>query len=129
MSNIDDLIQRLCPDGVDFKALGEIGAVFGGLTGKSRSDFEVAEGARYASYMNVYRNMATDVEPSDYSFGRVSGKPSCAAGTCSSPVHPRRPTSAACHQCSRGSRRSLCISTVSASDFALATRTASSPTS
>ncbi len=66
MSNIDDLIQRFCPDGVDFKALGEIGAVFGGLTGKSRSDFEVAEGARYASYMNVYRNMATDVEPSDF---------------------------------------------------------------
>jgi type I restriction enzyme, S subunit len=63
MSQIDDLIQRICPNGVVFKTLGEIGALFGGLSGKSGADFGEAGNARYVSYLNVYRNMATDIRP------------------------------------------------------------------
>jgi type I restriction enzyme S subunit len=44
--------------------LGEAGALFGGLTGKSKADFQ-AGGARYVSYMNVFANIATDVAPDD----------------------------------------------------------------
>src|SRR5690348_7229308 len=64
MSRIDALIAELCPDGVEHRAVGEIGPLFGGLTGKSKGDF--AEGnARYASYKNVFSNLALDTESQD----------------------------------------------------------------
>jgi len=45
--------------------LGEVGALFGGLTGKSKADFQAGD-ARYVSYMNVFANIATDVAPDDW---------------------------------------------------------------
>lgn len=36
MSKIEKLIQKLCPDGVEYKELGEIGVFYGGLTGKKK---------------------------------------------------------------------------------------------
>ena len=39
MTKFDNLIQELCPDGVRYKSLGEVGLFFGGLTGKSKEDF------------------------------------------------------------------------------------------
>ena len=39
MNKIEDLINKLCPDGVPFYELGELGTFFGGLTGKSKGDF------------------------------------------------------------------------------------------
>jgi type I restriction enzyme S subunit len=45
--------------------LGEVGALFGGLTGKSKADFRAGD-ARYVSYMNVFANIATDVAPDDW---------------------------------------------------------------
>lgn len=39
MSRIDALIAELCPDGVEFKALEELGVTYGGLTGKTKADF------------------------------------------------------------------------------------------
>lgn len=39
MTKLNELIQQLCPDGVEYKTLGELGKFFGGLTGKSKDDF------------------------------------------------------------------------------------------
>ena len=36
MSNLEELIEKLCPDGVEYKTLGELGKFYGGLTGKSK---------------------------------------------------------------------------------------------
>src|SRR4051794_32574769 len=64
MSRIDDLIAELCPAGVPFQTLGELGSFYGGLTGKSKAD--VADGnERFITYMNVYSNLAADVDPPD----------------------------------------------------------------
>ena len=39
MTKLDKLIQELCPNGVEYKLLGEMGRFFGGLTGKNKDDF------------------------------------------------------------------------------------------
>ena len=31
MTKLNELIQQLCPDGVEYKTLGELGKFFGGL--------------------------------------------------------------------------------------------------
>ena len=49
---------------LEWVTLGDVGALFGGLTGKSKADFQ-AGGSKYVSYMNVFENIATDVEPDD----------------------------------------------------------------
>ena len=64
MSKLDELIQTLCPDGVDYKTLGELGSFYGGLTGKSKEDFTDGN-AKCISYMNVYSNLALDVNMPD----------------------------------------------------------------
>ena len=63
MSRISDLINALCPDGVPYRRLGDIGAFYGGLTGKSKEDFKNGN-AVFITYMNVYSNieLKTDVE-------------------------------------------------------------------
>ncbi len=43
----------------DFVPLGEIGSFFGGLTGKSKEDFEQGQ-AKFITYMNVYKNTFAD---------------------------------------------------------------------
>ncbi|GAA1559682.1 hypothetical protein GCM10009789_11300 [Kribbella sancticallisti] len=69
MSRIDDLIQKLCPNGVRYASLGELGTIFGGLTGKSKSDFSDGS-ARFVSYVNVFNNLAVNTAADD--FVRVS---------------------------------------------------------
>lgn len=49
---------------VKWKTLGEIGAFYGGLTGKSKSDFSNGN-ARFVTYMNVYKNLALDTRSND----------------------------------------------------------------
>ena len=39
MSKLQELIRELCPNGVEYKTLEDIGSFFGGLTGKSKEDF------------------------------------------------------------------------------------------
>lgn len=64
MSSVASLLARLCPDGVPYEALGNLGSIFGGLTGKAKADF--AEGnARYVSYSNVYEHLAVDTDAND----------------------------------------------------------------
>jgi type I restriction enzyme S subunit len=65
MNRIKALIAEHCPNGVEFKMLGDIGTIFGGLTGKSKADF--ANGtARFVSYVNVFNNIAANVKANDF---------------------------------------------------------------
>ncbi len=59
MSKIDKLIALYCPDGIEYKRLGDLGTFFGGLTGKSKNDFFNGN-AKFISYMNVYLNPSID---------------------------------------------------------------------
>ena len=59
MSRLDELISELCPDGVEFVRLGDVGAFYGGLTGKTKYDFENGN-ASFITYMNVYTNIEID---------------------------------------------------------------------
>ncbi|MBQ6648109.1 MAG: restriction endonuclease subunit S [Muribaculaceae bacterium] len=65
MSEIEKLIQELCPDGVPFKKLGEIGSFYSGLSGKNKEDFK-AGNSKYITYMNVYSNPAVSLDISDF---------------------------------------------------------------
>lgn len=64
MSEIKKLIERLCPDGVEYKKLGELGTFYGGLTGKSKKDFGNGN-AKFITYMNVYSNPALNLSVTD----------------------------------------------------------------
>ena len=64
MSKLEELIEKLCPNGVEYKTLGELGTFYGGLTGKSKEDFKNGN-AKFISYMNVYSNLALDVNMPD----------------------------------------------------------------
>lgn len=60
----DSLLDFSSREGVRWVGLGDVGALFGGLSGKSKADFQDGN-ARYISYMNVYENIAADVEAND----------------------------------------------------------------
>lgn len=64
MSKLNDLIYELCPNGVEFKTLGELGSLYGGLSGKSKEDFKVGN-ATFITYMNVYSNPALKIDVID----------------------------------------------------------------
>ena len=64
MSKIDELLQKYCPNGVEYKTLGELGSFYGGITGKSKEDF-VDGNATFITYRNVYSNPALDIFPAD----------------------------------------------------------------
>ena len=64
MSKLDELLRELCPEGVEYKTLGEIGKFYGGLTGKSKKDFEGGNEV-FITYKNVYSNPALDIYPND----------------------------------------------------------------
>ena len=64
MSKLDKLLRELCPEGVEYKTLGEIGKFYGGLTGKSKKDFEDGNEV-FITYKNVYSNPALDIYPND----------------------------------------------------------------
>lgn len=61
MSKLNDLIDELCPNGVEYKKLGELGNFFGGLTGKSKDDFTDGN-AKFITYMNVFSNISLRVD-------------------------------------------------------------------
>lgn len=64
MSKVDELIEQLCPEGVERKALGELGKFYSGLTGKSKDDFTDGN-AKFITYKNVYSNPALDLHPEE----------------------------------------------------------------
>ena len=66
MSKIFDLINELCPKGVEFRELGEIGCLYGGLSGKTKDDFVKHGNAKYITYMNVFLNLSIDTNALEY---------------------------------------------------------------
>ena len=63
MSKLEELIQKYCPDGVEWKSLSELGVFYSGLTGKSKEDFRDGN-AKFITYVNIFNNpsLKTDVE-------------------------------------------------------------------
>ena len=55
MSKVDELIKEFCPNGVEYKKLGELGKFYGGLSGKSKNDFTNGN-EKFITYKNVYAN-------------------------------------------------------------------------
>ena len=64
MSKLEELIERLCPDGVEYKSLGDLGKFYGGITGKSKEDFKDGN-EKFITYMNVYSNIALKIDVND----------------------------------------------------------------
>jgi len=64
MSRIDELIAEHCPNGVEYKTLGELGYFYGGLTGKSKDDFKDGN-AKFITYMNVFSNLEVNIKMPD----------------------------------------------------------------
>lgn len=62
MSKLEKLIQQYCPDGVEWKTLGELGNFYSGLSGKTKSDF-TGGNEKFITYVNVFNNpsLKTDV--------------------------------------------------------------------
>jgi type I restriction enzyme S subunit len=64
MSKLSELINKLCPKGVEYKKLGEIGAFYSGLTGKTKDDFKDGN-AKFITYMNIYSNPSLKIDVLD----------------------------------------------------------------
>ena len=64
MSRLSKLIAELCPNGVEYKKLGEIGGFYSGLSGKTKNDFKDGN-AKFITYMNVYSNPSLKIDVDD----------------------------------------------------------------
>ena len=60
MNTIKQLIDKYCPDGVEYKKLGEIFNYFSGMTGVS-GKWKDTGNCKFIDYLNVYNNMRVDV--------------------------------------------------------------------
>ena len=64
MTKLEQLIEQLCPNGVEYITLGELGTFYGGITGKSKDDFKDGN-AKFITYKNVYSNPALILDVPD----------------------------------------------------------------
>ena len=64
MSKLEELVAELCPDGVPYYTLGELGKFYGGLTGKTKDDFTEGN-AKFITYRNIYSNPAIKLDVTD----------------------------------------------------------------
>lgn len=64
MSKLEELIKEFCPNGVDYKKLGELGKFYGGLSGKSKNDFTNGN-EKFITYKNVYANPSLNLDIED----------------------------------------------------------------
>ncbi len=64
MSKLDRLIEELCPDGVEYRKIGEIGQFYGGLSGKNKDDF-IDGNEKLITYMNIFSNIEIDLSIND----------------------------------------------------------------
>jgi len=60
MNEIERLINDLCPDGVEYKKMSELGSFYGGLSGKSKNDFSDGN-AKFITYVNIFKNSILDL--------------------------------------------------------------------
>ena len=61
MSKLQELIKQYCPNGVEYKKLGEVGEFYSGLSGKSKEDFQCGN-AKFVTYKNIYSNSQLNME-------------------------------------------------------------------
>lgn len=64
MSRLGELMAELCPDGVEYYTLKELGNFYGGITGKSKDDF-IDGNAKFITYRNVYSNPSLNLNVED----------------------------------------------------------------
>ncbi|MBL7727720.1 MAG: hypothetical protein JNM68_08545, partial [Dinghuibacter sp.] len=62
MSFIEKLLKGIS---IQWKSIGEVGETYGGLTGKSKADFENGN-AKYISYKNIFFNSSVKFNKLDY---------------------------------------------------------------
>ncbi|MDO5309358.1 MAG: restriction endonuclease subunit S, partial [Planctomycetia bacterium] len=55
----------ICPDGVEYRKLGELGVFYGGLSGKSKDDF-INGNAKFITYKNVFFNPELNLDVDEY---------------------------------------------------------------
>ena len=60
MNNIQQLLHQLCPNGVDYKRLGEVFIQFNGMTG-AKYKWKENGNCVFIDYLNVYNNLKIDV--------------------------------------------------------------------
>ena len=60
MSKLQDLIQKLCSDGVEYKKISECFDVYNGMTGVSLKWKETGN-CKFIDYLNTYQNLKIDV--------------------------------------------------------------------
>ncbi|MBT0345886.1 restriction endonuclease subunit S [Morganella morganii subsp. morganii] len=65
MSELSYLEKLLDGAEVEWLPLGDIANIYGGLTGKSKADFEEGN-AKYISYKNIFSNINIDEPPTDF---------------------------------------------------------------
>ncbi len=73
MESIEQMITRLCPEGVEYVKLGEIGTQFNGLSGASNKWKDIGN-CRFIDYMNAYKNISIDVTNLPYATVQNIGK-------------------------------------------------------
>ncbi len=54
-----NLLQMIRAEKVEWKTLGEVATLYGGLTGKNKADFENGS-AKYVTYKNIFDNLEID---------------------------------------------------------------------
>ena len=64
MNKLEQLINEFCPEGGEYKALGELGEFYSGLNGKSKDDFNNGN-AKFITYMNVFSNPSLKIDIDD----------------------------------------------------------------
>ncbi len=64
MTKLEELIKEFCPNGVEYKKLGELGKFYGGLSGKSKNDFTNGN-EKFITYKNVYANPSLNLDIED----------------------------------------------------------------
>ena len=65
MNKISKLIKTICPNGVEYKKIQEIGETFPGLSGKNRNDFKNGN-CKYITYTNIYNNPSVKLDIEDF---------------------------------------------------------------
>ena len=64
MNKLEELIKEFCPNGGEYKKLGELGKFYGGLSGKSKNDFTNGN-EKFITYKNVYANPSLNLDVED----------------------------------------------------------------
>ena len=64
MSQLQSLIEDLCPAGIEYATLDSLGSFYSGLSGKSKEDFKDGN-APFITYMNVFSNPSLNLDVTD----------------------------------------------------------------